>query len=140
MDCLNQNVLDYCAQKLSSNAAAEFERHMSVCADCRSKVESQQQVWQALDAWEAPTVSAAFDRKLRERIAESESKPSWSNGWKRAWQPAWSLAAASAAIAVAFVVYTPDTAKIDVEPEQVESALEDLEMLKQLSASGNQDL
>ena len=54
MDCLNQNVLDYCAQKLSSNAAAEFEGHMSVCADCRSKVESQQQVWQALDAWEAP--------------------------------------------------------------------------------------
>lgn len=136
MDCLNQNVLDYCAQKLSSNAAAEFERHMSVCADCRSKVESQQQVWQALDAWDAPTVSADFDRKLRARIAESESKPWWSRGWR----PAWSFVAASAAIAVALVVYTPDTTKIDVEPEQVESALEDLEMLKQLSASGNQDL
>jgi len=136
MDCPPQNVIDYCSRKLSSNAAAEFERHMRVCSDCRSRVESQQQVWQALDAWEAPPVSADFDRQLRAQIAESQSKP-W---WKLAWRPALSLGAASAAIAVVLVVYTPDTTKIDVEPEQVESALEDLEMLKQLSANGNQDL
>ena len=136
MPCPIQNVLDYSAQKLSPKAAAEFESHMTACTECRSAVASQQQVWQALDEWEVAPVSEDFDRKLRARIEESERKP-W---WKLAWRPAWSFAAASAAVAVALFVYAPDSTRIEVEPEQVESALEDLEMLKQLSASGNQDL
>src|SRR5688572_15414980 len=140
MHCSIQNVLDYCARKLPLDTAAELERHMRVCAECKSLAGSQQQVWQALDMWQAMTVSADFDRKLHARIDEFEGR-SW---WRWFWRPAMSFSAACAAIAVVLVVYTPanrpSDARIEVEPEAVERALEDLEMLKQLSVNGGQTI
>jgi anti-sigma factor RsiW len=147
MNCPIHNsevLLEYCAGKLLPDAAAEFERHMSVCPECGSIARSQHHVWLALDTWEMEPVSQGFDRKLHMRIEEFEGR-SW---WRRlagagvAWRPALSLGAACAAIVVALVIYTPanrppDT-KVEVEPEQVERALDDLEMLKQLSSTGSQ--
>jgi hypothetical protein len=74
------------------------------------------------------------------------------------WRPALSVGAACAAVAVALLVNTPgddrplphqpstpsvvvdDTRADSMEPEQLERALEDLEMLKQLSPSAAQSL
>lgn len=139
MPCPIQNVLDYCAGKLSPDAEAEFERHMIVCAECKTTEKNQQNVWKALDTWEAIPVSEDFDRKLHTRIEEFEAR-SWR---RRVWRPALSFGAASAAIAIALMIYTPgnrsENANVEVEPEQVERALEDLEMLKQLS-NGSQTI
>jgi hypothetical protein len=151
MHCPIQNtenseiLLDYCARKLSPEATAEFERHMVGCADCRSFAEKQRTVLSALDAWEAPPVSEDFDRKLYARIEAVETR-SWWRRWLEdgfGWKPALSFGAASAAVAVAFFVYAPqlqENRKLEIEPEQVERALEDLEMLKQLSGTGTQNL
>lgn len=158
MHCPLQNgenaevLLDYCARKLSPAATLELERHMQSCGDCRSFAGGQQHVWSALDSWEAQPVSPAFDRKLYSRIEEFESR-NWLRRWMGdgfAWRPALSFGAACAALTVMFVVQAPvkqsvapqyhETTKVEVEPEQVERALEDLEMLKQLSISNTQNL
>ena len=157
MHCPIQNgenaevLLDYCARKLSPTAAAELEGHMEACPDCRSFSLAQRHVWSALDVWESQPVSQDFDRRLYARIDQFENR-SWWQRWTGdcfAWRPALSLgAAACGALAVALVVHNPVSqpvvepqfqgTKIEtVEPEQVERALEDLEMLKQLSPSTN---
>jgi anti-sigma-K factor RskA len=137
-------VLDYCAGKLPELKAEAFERHMQVCTECRDFVRAQHEVLTAMEDWQEEPVSADFDRRLYERIAEADRRRSWRQ-WladKAAWRPALSIGAACAALAVVLFVQAPDSPKVDpppvatveIEPELVESALDDLEMLRQLSA------
>jgi anti-sigma factor RsiW len=139
-------LLDYCANKLSPESAAEFERHMQSCSSCAAFSSAQRHVWTALDTWEAAPVSEDFNRRLYARIEQDQKQPSWQR-WL-AWRPAMSLAAAVAAV-VMFVLFNTDaanqrvvqeTSRADVDAEQVELVLEDLEMLKQLSPSNSQNL
>jgi hypothetical protein len=107
-----------------------------------------------MDNWEPPPVSENFDRELYARIDGFEKK-NWVRrlvGERFAWRPALSLGAACTALILGLMVRGPvmqpvpvapqnyETSKADVEPEQVEQALEDLEMLKQLSVSTAQNL
>jgi anti-sigma factor RsiW len=139
-------LLDYCANKLSPECAAEVERHMKSCSACASFSSSQRHVWTALDSWEPAPVSEDFNRRLYARIEQDQKQPSWQR-WL-SWRPAMSFAAAMAAV-VMFVLINTDaanqptvqeTSRADVDAEQVELVLEDLEMLKQLSASNSQNL
>jgi len=159
MHCPIQNgeeaevLLEYCARKLSPTATAELERHIERCPDCRSFSVAQQHLWSALDVWESQPVSQDFDRRLYSRIDQFENR-SWWRRWtgdRLAWRPALSLGAACAALAVALITHNPPgqplmtpqlqgTKAETVEPEQVERALEDLEMLKQISASAATNL
>jgi len=104
--------------------------------------------------WDPQPVSGDFDHRLYARIATEEQRSFWSRllnsfvGWKPA------IAGAMAAIALLTVLLVPkETASVEpgkrateiaartetLEPEQIERALEDLEMLRQLnSASANQ--
>lgn len=148
VECQVQNrdhadlLLKYCARKLDPETAAVLERHMEQCPTCRAFGEVQKAVWEALDAWEAMPVSADFDRRLYARVAEEERRGWWS-GLARSWwpwklHPALSLAAASAVAVVALLVQAPVTpprpAEFElVDAEQVERALDDLEMLKQVN-------
>ena len=152
-------LIDYCADALPLGTRTELERHIEKCPDCSDFVRAQQQVWTALDGWKTEPISADFDCRLYASIAEAE-RPSWRQ-WlagRIGWQPAVSLGAACAALAVALLVNAPsdrprtqqpsvppvsamEDARADaVEPEQLERALEDLEMLKQLSPSATQSL
>lgn len=163
MNCPMENtdnvnmVLDYCAGKLPELQAEGFERHMQACLECRDFVRSHRQTLDALDDWQEQPISADFDRRLQQRIREVERRPSWRQ-WladKASWRPALSIGAACAAAAVILLIQVPedrDTGSVDVpsvventrveaiEPEQVETALDDLEMLRQLSGANNQSL
>jgi hypothetical protein len=141
-------LLDYCAHKLSSDAAVAFEQHMSTCEECSRVAAEQERVWSALETWEVPPVSLAFDRRLYSRIEQRQG-----GNWRRmfavrpangfGWKPAVSVVAACVTVIAAIVISVPDRpavpsvqegSKIEtLEPEQVERTLEDLEMLKQLS-------
>jgi anti-sigma-K factor RskA len=149
-------LLDYCAGKLPDLQAEAFDRHMQACTECRDFVRSQRQVLTAMDDWKEEPVSANFDRRLYERIADSEQRPSLRR-WladKVGWRPALSVGAACAALAVVLFIQTTDkpegnpspvstvenTRVETIEPELLESALDDLEMLNQLSASNNRSL
>lgn len=140
-------LLDYCNRKLDPDLAELFEKHMELCAACRAFAESQMAVWDALDAFEAMPVSPDFDHKLMARIEREESSP-WRRMWNKItaggtaiWRPVVPIAAALV-LAVGLwmrpasnvgVETAPIIADSQMDAEQIESALQDLEMLRQLA-------
>jgi anti-sigma factor RsiW len=145
-----QWLLNYCAGKLEAETAARLEGHMAACGACREFVRGQRAVWEALDGWQAPTVSSGFDRRLYERI---EAQVGWWDLLVRRWQSPlgpgvrWRTVAATAAAglmltagillqqaATAPVPVPHDVAQADtVQPEQVERTLDAMEMLNEFS-------
>ena len=141
-------LLDYCSRRLDAAKAAVLEKHMEVCPACRAFRDGQQTVWRALDAWEAMPVSGDFDRRLYRRI-DTESQRSL---WDRLMQPlrpmfvrpAFPLAAACLVVVAGFLIEQnpallappaqPSQIQAEsIEAEQVERALEDIDMLRQLN-------
>jgi anti-sigma factor RsiW len=152
MDCLlkakdgAETLIDYCAGTLTAPRAAELDQHIAACIECRRLVDAQRSVWNSLDEVVAPGFDASrFDQQLYARIAREDAAPWWQKAWRSlsqpampwdSWKPAVSLAAACALLAVGFLVRIPQTADVKdkarieaVDMEQVEQALEDLEML-----------
>ena len=143
-------LLDYCARTLDPARAAEFEKHIEACGDCRRLVQSQSDVWETLDQWTPEPVSADFDARLYARIAQ-EQAAGWRQWWWRIsrplvplslWKPVVSFAVACAILAIALVVHVPGTGggasqirpeKVDIE--QVEKTLDDLDILTPLPQS-----
>jgi len=161
MECITRTkdgaevLVEYCSGALNAARAAEIKKHIAACGACRTIVEAQRELWQALDGWTAPAVSEDFDARLYARIAREESAPSWKQWARRLlqpaipvaiWKPAVSLAAVCAVLTVGLMVRTPDPSEqgsqtyiheIHSEPvdiEQVANALDDLEMLTPGSA------
>jgi len=140
-------LLDYCNRKLDPALAELFEKHMDVCTACRAFSASQMAVWDALDAFEAMPVSPDFDRKLMARIEREGSSP-WRSLWNRMtaggtaiWRPVVPVAAALV-LAVGLwmrpssptgLETAPIMADSQLDAEQIESALQDMEMLRQLT-------
>jgi anti-sigma factor RsiW len=139
----------YSAGTLPSETEAAFQQHLEACADCRRIAEVQREVWFALDAFTPAPVSSTFDEKLYARIAAEEQKPRWqrmfdslSMNWS--WKPAMPVAAACTALLAAFLLKGPvpeHLPQASVQPkvdiEQVERALDDLDMLKQLGLAAS---
>jgi hypothetical protein len=144
-------VIDYCAGALDERVNADFEKHLIDCVPCSRLVDAQREVWETLDHWTPPQVSQNFDAKLYAKIAQENSSPAWLRAIRRffqpavpiaAWKPAVSLAAACAMLAVGLVVRTPHAAdngpqmRVEhVDLEQVQSALDDLDVLMPPSAN-----
>jgi len=150
MQCPRENgssaelMMAYTAGALEPSAQIELERHMVACEDCRKMAAQQKAVWDALDAWRPAAIPADFNDKLYQRIAEEAAVAWWQRPLRFNW--AWGLrqalpvAAACAAIMVAFLVKEPLPAHLSPVPaeqkvsiEQVERALDDMDMLKQMS-------
>jgi hypothetical protein len=143
-------LLDYCARQLELESMSVLERHIAVCSACRNFTSGQRTVWQAMDTWEAAPVSPDFDRLLFRRI---EAQVSW---WDLLLRPfttvtlrrGLSAAAMTCLLLVAGIllespVVSPVPAttgvmqgvvQVDtVQPEQVERALDAMEVLDQFS-------
>jgi anti-sigma factor RsiW len=138
-------LLDYGTSRMAAGDAAALERHLTSCAACREMIEARRAVQSALDLWEAPAVSPAFNRELYQQI---QHETSWRD---RLWEPfrwlaAWRgiPAAAAACLIAAALIVTPrmfterpasvpeQPAVIHVDaqpPEQVVRDLDDMEML-----------
>lgn len=137
----NELMVAYAARTLAPEQEAGLERHLGSCAKCRELAEAQRAVWSALDAWTPPLVSSNFDRNLFRRIA-LEPQTAWWRRWlpvNWSWRPAVPVAVACAALVAAFLLKSPafspesqsrNEPKLQIE--QVEHALDDMEMLKQL--------
>jgi anti-sigma factor RsiW len=138
-----EQLFNYCSRRLDPQTAAVLERHIAVCPECRQFAENQRAVWDALDAWEAAPVSAGFDRRLYQRIANEQP---W---WRRIVCPLtqhWNVAASAAGVCVLLMagvllnhpVTTPEVAKDapqveQVQAEQVEHALDAMDMLAEFN-------
>jgi hypothetical protein len=154
-------LLDYCARTLPANSLAQLDEHVAVCPECKELLGSQRQVWSALDEFEAAElkVSADFDRRLYARIEAEHREPFWVRGWRKlfqsgqpgAWRPAVSMSLAGVAVIGLLLVKMPNipestpeqapsvkTAVIDKQDvERIDSALEDIEMLRALDSNSN---
>jgi anti-sigma factor RsiW len=132
-------LLEYCAGTLDPDRALEFEKHAADCAECGRQVASQRALWQTLDQWAPAEISPDFDARLYARIAREEAAPLWKKWFVRGWKPALVTAAAGAALVIGLFVRQPQppsrTDMVDID--QVEHALEDLDMLTPLPAAGN---
>jgi anti-sigma factor RsiW len=137
-------IVAYAAGTLDSGDEAAFEHHLESCANCREMAAAQRAVWSALDALPPLPVSSNFDARLYQRIAEEQQSGWWQRGWLQrlfrdgwTWRPAMPVAAACAVLVVAFLVKnsgsstTPQQAQPQLQIEQVERALDDMDMLKQ---------
>jgi len=151
-------LLDYCARKLNPESTAILERHFEICPSCRSFAEGQRAVWKALDSyaeWDAPPVSADFDGRLYERIEKLDRAVPW---WDVLVRPFRVLTAhrgiaagAAACLLIAAGVLIeqrplpqvepvkPTVAVVDVQPEQVEQALNEMDMLSEFSHKARTD-
>jgi anti-sigma factor RsiW len=133
-------LLEYTAGRLEAQEAAALEAHIETCARCREFAHSQEMVWQALEAWEAEPVSLDFDRRLFARIEQTPA--SW---WARLTRPvmhhAMPIAAAAGVMILAGLMLErpaatpvappPESAQVEAfAPEQVQTALDDMEMLR----------
>ncbi|HEV2689786.1 MAG TPA: zf-HC2 domain-containing protein [Bryobacteraceae bacterium] len=142
-------IVAYGARTLAPETEAAFERHMSACAKCRELAAAQREIWSVMDAWTPQPISQNFDQKLYQRIA-TEEQGAW---WRRAlranwsWRPAMSVAAACAVLLAAFLLRSPAPPAATPQPqnqpkleiEQVQHALDDIEMLKKLGVESPSD-
>jgi anti-sigma factor RsiW len=150
MECPRENgtsvelMMAYTAGTLEPEAQIALDRHMSVCQDCRDMAAEQKAVWDALDAWKPAPVSADFNARLYQKISEAEVAPWWQRlfriNWSWVLRPAVPVAAACATLVIAFLVKAPAvthsspvSSQQKVSIEQVERALDDMDMLKQIS-------
>jgi len=133
MICLNKNeqgaelLTGYLAKTLDAAGMAEMDRHIQDCAECRGLVS----VWEKLDEFAAPEVTADFDARLYARIAAEDARRPW---WRRLlWRPAVPLVAAGALVGLGLLMVprTPDAAKQtnQTDIEQVAQAVDDLDLL-----------
>ena len=133
----------YCAGERDTPETAALERHLESCPACRELVAGQQAVWAALNEWTAPDTSADFDRRLFARI---EREVSLWDRLLRPFRPLWVrltvplAAAASVALMVVLVMdhrpaaIPPAPPEIS-QPEQIEHALDDMQMLHDFNSA-----
>jgi len=140
-------LLEYSAGRLDREHSAMIEQHIKACPACAQFVEEQRVVWNALSQWEAPDLSAGFNRGLYQRIDRVQPS-SWVQRFLGPlWRPMVPVAAMCLLIVAGFVLHTP-TAGLNpaasprvesVEPEQVERTLDDLQMLRELALTPPQE-
>ncbi len=170
MDCIKNNkqraeiLTDYCAGVLDPAVALEIDTHTGECAECRDLVEAQRVVWKMLDAWTPLEASRNFDDRLYARIAAEQAEPGWRQWLRRVflpatpyrlWKPAVSLAAAGAVVGLALIVRVPEqpaapshqsvsvqaaAGSEEIDLEQVQQALDDMELLTPVSQSPSKRL
>jgi anti-sigma factor RsiW len=138
-------LVDFASGKLDAAMRAQIEEHMQACPACREFAVGQQTVWQALEDWEPAPVSMDFDRRLYRRI---EQQVSWWARLARPLNPLWRhavpVAAAAGVVLVAGLLMNRPAAKPvaplagteqveTLQPDQVEHALDDMEMVREFS-------
>jgi anti-sigma factor RsiW len=160
MNCLletreeKQLLMDYCAHSLPPERKALVEPHLHSCSRCQEFVTSQYRLAEALELWQAPDISQDFNRRLYRRIDAENADASWWNVLvpRMLFRPVYpsflrtGLPVAAAACllvtagvllerpAVSPVPVSKDMAQVEsVQPEQVEQALDTMDLLSEFS-------
>jgi hypothetical protein len=144
----NEWLLEYSAGRLGREHAAVLGQHLEGCAECRRFVEEQRVVWNVLGEWEAQDVSPHFNRRLYQKIDQSQPFTWLNRLLQPLWRPVVPLAAACLLIVAGVALHIPVTplnpdraqARVEsVEPEQVERTLDDLQMLREMALTPPQE-
>ena len=149
MECLGESksgaelIIAYGAGTLAPEVRFALEQHLEACEKCRAIAEAQRAVWSALDSWVPEPVSPNFNEALYRRIGADQHYPWWRRLFQArwSWRPAMPVAAACAALIAVFLLKGPAEQQPSSQPapapqiEQVERALDDMDMLKQLGVA-----
>ena len=139
-------LLAHASGRLDADAAVQLDVHTRTCADCAAITRTQSAISNALSAWEPPPVSSDFDKRLFARLEAAEAAP-WLDRltarlgeWFRPVfaRPAIPLAAAAILLAGGFVFDHQSNPLVHIsssDVEQVQTTLDDLEMLHQFDPS-----
>ena len=134
-------ILNPTGPPLNEAEQAQFDQWLEREPELKAMFEQQLALFETMDQWETAEPSAGFDEAVYARIREdAEVQPSWRRLLFGSWKPA--LAARLAAAAVLLGVFLFDQQPVD-EPahfavksaaeaeyyQQIESALDDVEML-----------
>ena len=144
-------LLGYVSGAADTDTSAALKNHIEACAPCQKFVREQRAVWDLLDAFEPEPVSADFNRRLYQRIDQPVTwRERFAGSWQtfRFWHGLPVAGALAAALIVGGVIWqmpsskpshhyskAPITAKVDaLQPDQLESALDDMEMLRDFNS------
>jgi anti-sigma-K factor RskA len=145
MECCGnaELLIEYSRCKLGEAQRLVVSEHLDQCQGCRDFVAAQGAVFDALDAWTAPAVSADFDRRLQERMQEVSWRDRLLSALRPAltWKTAPVAAVAGLALAAALLLQHRPAAQPPAQtaveqlqplpPDQLESASEDIELLRE---------
>ncbi len=125
--------------------------HLHSCAACGEFVRGQGVVWEALDGWDGPPVTADFDRRLLARI---EREVSWWQRMRGRLGPllvyrALPVTAVAALVVVGVLLERPSPLRVSppspavqadgLQPDQVVRALDEMDVLNQFNHSMKPD-
>ena len=139
-------LFEFCSGTLDTDRAASLRDHIAGCPACRELEARQRTLWQALDNWEAPPVSAGFDHALYGRI---RNEVTWWDLALRPFRPLFARQGLAVAVAACLTIIVgvlierpaavpagavPESAQVEIaSPDQVERALDDMEMLREFN-------
>jgi anti-sigma factor RsiW len=132
MTCLRDNhqgaelLIGYLEGSLPEADRRVLDGHAAECSECRELLAVQAMLDEPV-----PAVSADFDAKLYARIAADEARRPW---WKLSWKVLAPAVGVMAMLAVAVFVQqpvapSPEQPIVSQDVQQLEQALEDLELL-----------
>ena len=150
----SEAIIAYGAGTFPAVGNLAIRQHLETCDLCKSAVEAQREVWSALDAWTPAPVPQNFDERVYARIDAYQQQSWWqrslgSLSGKWSWKPAMPVAVACTVLVAAFLLNSPEPKHLPpasvqhaldrgVDVQQVERALDDLDMLKQLGVASLQ--
>ena len=146
-------LFDYVAHRLEPARHSVVENHVATCSRCAGFTVSHVQVWQALDDWKGPVVSSDFNQRLLRRIYQTPAIP-WYQGLFE-FRSGLTLKLAIPVMAACLVASTgfvfgyaagqrgsgpsPVLHVDGRQADQLEAALDDLQLLRQLDSVAPSD-
>jgi len=96
-----EQVVPYLDGRLASEEQAAVERHLTACAECRTRIKDLRGLLGVLDEWRGAEVSPGFPAAVRQRIEAESAGAARSGSWR--WVYAGALAVAAAVLLVIIV-------------------------------------
>ena len=147
MSCgrMENKILGYMDGRLKEGERLEMEKHLSTCAACQLRVNEFRSVHALLDELPMIEPSAAFDLRVRARVAAEPAKQSW---W--AWftpSPRVAFAASMLLLATVWVGSYPGSNQLQIDQADIPvlenydviSSFEPLTELSQAAPADNAD-
>jgi anti-sigma factor RsiW len=128
---MENKILGYVDGRLKESERLEVEKHLAACAACRLRVNEFRSVNALLDELPMIEPSAAFDVRVRARVAAEPVKQSW---W------AWFTPSPRVAFAASMLLLLSVWVGMYSKPNQQEIASDDVPVLENYDVLSNFDL
>lgn len=138
MNCndVSKGLVAYLDRRANSAERQEIERHLTACANCRTRAEQFRALWGVMDELPVIEPSFAFDARVRQRVA-AEPQRRWFQ-----WIVPQPRLAISAALLAVLAVWMVKTAPVNTQTETTTASVqqEDFNAIQNLDVLENYDV